>query len=64
MNLHSRATANLASLSREPDKPFNLSKYFEYLENSIQNILSRREKNVLTFDILDTKKTKKTNYLH
>ena len=33
---------------------FSLSKYFELLENKIQSILSRPEKNVLTYDILDT----------
>lgn len=41
---------------------FSLSKYFESLENKIQSILSRPEKNVLTYDILDTEKSK-TNKL-
>lgn len=41
---------------------FSLSKYFESLENKIQDILSRPEKNVLTYDILDTEKSK-TNKL-
>jgi hypothetical protein len=41
---------------------FSLSKYFELLENKIQIILSRPEKNVLTYDILDTEKSK-TNKL-
>jgi hypothetical protein len=41
---------------------FCLSKYFELLENNIQNILLRTEKDVLTYDILDTEKSK-TNKL-
>lgn len=41
---------------------FSLSKYFESLENDIQIILSRSENNVLTYDILDTEKSK-TNKL-
>lgn len=41
---------------------FSLDKYFELLENKIQNILLRPEKNILTYDILDTEKSK-TNKL-
>jgi hypothetical protein len=41
---------------------FSLSKYFELLDNSIQNILLRHQNNVLTYDILDTEKSK-TNKL-
>ena len=41
---------------------FSLSKYFELLDNSIQNILLRHENDVLTYDILDTEKSK-TNKL-
>ena len=41
---------------------FSLSQYFESLENKIQNILSRNENDVLTYDILDTEKSK-TNKL-
>jgi hypothetical protein len=41
---------------------FCLSKYFELLDKSIYNILSRPENNILTYDILDTKKSK-TNKL-
>ena len=36
---------------------FSLSKYFELLEKYIQNILLRTQKNVLTYDILDTEKS-------
>ena len=35
---------------------FSLTKYLESLEESIKIILSREEKDVLTFDILDTEK--------
>jgi hypothetical protein len=41
---------------------FSLTKYLESLEESIKNILLRPEKNVLTYDILDTEKSK-TNKL-
>ena len=41
---------------------FCLRKYYELLDNSIHNILSREEKYVLTYDILDTEKLK-TNKL-
>ena len=41
---------------------FSLSKYFELLENDIQRILLRTENDVLTYDILDTEKSK-TNKL-
>ena len=40
----------------------NMQKYFEFLENRIQNILLRPENIVLTYDILDTEKSK-TNKL-
>lgn len=33
---------------------FNLSEYLELLDNSIKNILSRKENDILTYDILDT----------
>lgn len=36
---------------------FCLRKYCEHLDDSIRNILSRREKDVLTYDILDTEKS-------
>jgi hypothetical protein len=48
--------------SVDSENEFSLSKYFELLENKIQIILSRPEKNVLTYDILDTEKSK-TNKL-
>ena len=41
---------------------FSSIKYFELLENYIQNILSRPKKVVLSYDILDTEKSK-TNKL-
>lgn len=41
---------------------FKLSKYFELLHINIQNILLRPENDVLTYDILDTEKSK-TNKL-
>jgi hypothetical protein len=37
---------------------FELNNYFELLEKNIKIILLRPEKDILTFDILDTKKTK------
>lgn len=37
---------------------FSLSKYLELLNKKIQDILLRPEKNILTYDILDTEKTK------
>lgn len=37
---------------------FSLSKYFEVLENNIQTILLRPENDNLTYDILDTEKSK------
>jgi hypothetical protein len=37
---------------------FSLTKYLESLEETIKIILSREEKDVLTFDILDTEKEK------
>jgi hypothetical protein len=36
---------------------FDLRKYFESLENEIQNILSRTENDVVTYDILETEKS-------
>jgi hypothetical protein len=46
----------------ESECGFSLSKYFEFLDKSIQNILLRPENDVLTYDILDTEKSK-TNKL-
>ena len=37
---------------------FCLDKYYELLDNSIRNILLRHENDVLTYDILDTEKSK------
>jgi hypothetical protein len=58
---HIRVMANKID-SVDSENEFSLSKYFELLENKIQIILSRPEKNVLTYDILDTEKSK-TNKL-
>ena len=40
------------------ESEFSLSKYFELLEINIQKILLRTENDVLTYDILDTEKSK------
>jgi hypothetical protein len=45
------------------DNGNNLIEYFENLENIIQNILLRPENNILTFDILDTEKSKKNKLI-
>lgn len=42
---------------------FVLSEYFEKMETIIQNILLRPENDVLTYDILDTEKSKKNKLL-
>ena len=42
---------------------FCLSKYYELLDKSIHTILSRPENDVLTYDILDTEKSKKNKLL-
>lgn len=42
---------------------FVLSEYFEKMETIIQNILVRPENDVLTYDILDTEKSKKNKLL-
>jgi len=42
----------------DSDCGFSLSKYFEFLDNSIQTILLRPESDVLTYDILETEKSK------
>ena len=46
----------------DSESGFTLSKYFELLDNDIQNILLRHENDILTYDILDTEKSK-TNKL-
>lgn len=45
------------------DEEFILDKYFEKMEIIIQNILSRPEKDILTYDILDTEKSRKNKLL-
>ena len=42
---------------------FTLSKYYELLEMCIHNILMRPENLILTYDILDTEKTKQNKLL-
>jgi hypothetical protein len=42
---------------------FDLEKYFKLLETIIENILSRSENEVLTYDILDTEKSKKNKLI-
>ena len=42
---------------------FDLTKYFELLDTNIQNILSRPERDVLTYDILDTDISQKNKLL-
>jgi hypothetical protein len=45
------------------EEEFVLSEYFEKMEIIIQNILLRPENDVLTYDILDTEKSKKNKLL-
>ena len=45
------------------EEQFILSKYFEKMEIKIQDILLRHENDILTYDILDTEKTKKYKLL-
>lgn len=45
------------------DDDFSLHKYFELLDKKIHNILSRPKNSVLTFDILDTKKSKRNKLI-
>jgi hypothetical protein len=42
---------------------FSIDKYFEKLDNSIKIILLRKEKEILTYDILDTEKSKKNKLI-
>jgi hypothetical protein len=43
----------------KPDRVFYLKTYFEIMETSIREILLRPENDVLTYDILDTEKSKR-----
>lgn len=45
------------------ENSFNLKKYFELLDNNIKQILLRSEKNTITYDILDTEKSKKNKLI-
>ena len=42
---------------------FSLTNYLEFLEHAIRKIILRPENDVLTYDILDTKKTKQNKLL-
>ena len=42
---------------------FSLNKYFKLLKKNIQKILLRPEKDILTYDILDTEKSKKNKLI-
>jgi len=42
---------------------FNLEKYYEKMDKIIKDIIIRSEKNNITYDILDTEKTKKNKLL-
>jgi len=55
-------TTMINSLIINSEYEFSLNKYFELLDNIIKNILLRYSKDVLTYDILDTEKSK-TNKL-
>ena len=55
----------MSEINNQPEKSecgFCLSKYCELIDSSIHNILLRPENDVLTYDILDTEKSK-TNKL-
>ena len=45
------------------ENDFCLQNYFELIEKSIQTILLRPEKNIVTYDMLDTKKSKKNKLI-
>lgn len=42
---------------------FNIEKYLELIETKIKNILSRKENQIITYDILDTNKSKEYKLL-
>lgn len=42
---------------------FNMDEYYHLLDNIIRTILSRNEKNILTYDILDTEKSRKNKLM-
>ena len=54
-------TENFSKLTTPPD--FSLEEYFKNVELIIKKILSRPEKDVLTYDVLDTEKSKKNKLL-
>lgn len=62
-NIQTMMKINKMNNCLENNHNFNLEKYFELLENSIQNILSRHENDTLTFDILDTEKSKRNKLI-
>lgn len=56
-NMEEVITNSILTWSEE--EKFDREKYFMFLENTIKEILSREEKEELTYDILDTEKSKK-----
>ena len=50
-------------LSNINTSAFRLTNYLEFLEHAIRKIILRPENDVLTYDILDTKKTKQNKLL-
>ena len=50
-------------LSNINTSAFSLTNYLEFLEHAIRKIILRPENDVLTYDILDTKKTKQNKLL-
>jgi hypothetical protein len=45
------------------DSEFSIIEYYKLLDKKIYNILSRPKNNILTYDILDTKKSKKNKLM-
>ena len=56
-----KLTETFSKLTTPPD--FSLKEYFKNLELIIKKILSRPENDVLTYDVLDTEKSKKNKLL-
>jgi hypothetical protein len=56
-----KLTENSSKLTNPPD--FSLEEYFKNVELIIKKILSRPENDVLTYDVLDTEKSKKNKLL-
>jgi hypothetical protein len=56
-----KLTENFPKLTTPPD--FSLEEYFKNLEQIIKKYISRPENDVLTYDVLDTPKSKKNKLL-